>query len=206
MENIKTENLEKRIIEVAKCLFIENGYENTSMSDIALQVGINRSALHYYFRTKDKMFQVVFGTIVSSFLPKIQTVFEEDIPFTEKLDKILDIYIQICLDNPHLPMFIIQESQRDVNHLISAAENLHLDSYLQIIRNSILDEMGKGILKEIPVSIIFATFYSQMIFPFLTKNIMIAFFADNEKNYIIFLRQWKFYIIDNMKRLLIEKD
>ena len=65
------EDLEKKIIEAAKELFIENGFAETSMSDIAAKVGINRPALHYYFRTKDKMFQAVFGNIILSFIPKI---------------------------------------------------------------------------------------------------------------------------------------
>ena len=53
-----TENnhLEQRIIETAQQLFIEKGFTETSMSDIAHTVGINRTTLHYYFRTKDKMF------------------------------------------------------------------------------------------------------------------------------------------------------
>ena len=62
------EDLEKKIIEAAKELFIENGFAETSMSDIAAKVGINRPALHYYFRTKDKMFQAVFGNIILSFI------------------------------------------------------------------------------------------------------------------------------------------
>ena len=50
-----TENneLEYQIIETAKQLFIEKGFVETSMSDIAAKVGINRPTLHYYFRTKD---------------------------------------------------------------------------------------------------------------------------------------------------------
>ena len=68
------EDLEKKIIEAAKELFIENGFAETSMSDIAAKVGINRPALHYYFRTKDKMFQAVFGNIILSFIPKIHDI------------------------------------------------------------------------------------------------------------------------------------
>lgn len=56
----QTENIESRIIEAAKQEFIKKGFEQTSMSDIAAVVGINRPTLHYYFRTKDKMFQAVF--------------------------------------------------------------------------------------------------------------------------------------------------
>ena len=51
-ESVNNENLETKIIEVAKQQFIENGFAETSMSDIAAKVGINRPGLHYYFRTK----------------------------------------------------------------------------------------------------------------------------------------------------------
>lgn len=60
-ESVNNENLETKIIEVAKQQFIENGFAETSMSDIAAKVGINRPGLHYYFRTKERMFQAVFG-------------------------------------------------------------------------------------------------------------------------------------------------
>lgn len=64
------EDVEKKIVEAAKELFIENGFAETSMSDIAAKVGINRPVLHYYFRTKDKMFQAVFGNIILSLFPE----------------------------------------------------------------------------------------------------------------------------------------
>lgn len=64
------EDLEKKIIEAAKELFIENGFAETSMSDIAAKVGINRPALHYYFRTKDKMFRPFLVTSYFLLFPK----------------------------------------------------------------------------------------------------------------------------------------
>ena len=63
--------MENKIIDAARAVFIEKGYAETSMSEIAARVGINRPGLHYYFRTKDKMFQAVFGSIVSSVVPKV---------------------------------------------------------------------------------------------------------------------------------------
>ena len=63
----QTENIESRIIEAAKQEFIKKGFEQTSMSDIAAVVGINRPTLHYYFRTKDKMFQAVSPRSLQNF-------------------------------------------------------------------------------------------------------------------------------------------
>lgn len=81
-----TENneLEYQIIETAKQLFIEKGFVETSMSDIAAKVGINRPTLHYYFRTKDRMFQAVFGSIVMSLLPKVQEIIQQELPFIDR--------------------------------------------------------------------------------------------------------------------------
>ena len=69
MATTEHSDLEQQIIKTAQQLFIEKGFVETSMSDIAATVGINRPTLHYYFRTKDKMFKAVFGSIVMSLMP-----------------------------------------------------------------------------------------------------------------------------------------
>ena len=67
------------------------------MSDIAARVGINRPTLHYYYRTKDKMFQAVFLSIIQSFIPKIQDVFVDDNkPFSEKIRIVVDTYLEVA--------------------------------------------------------------------------------------------------------------
>ena len=129
----QTENIESRIIEAAKQEFIKKGFEQTSMSDIAAVVGINRPTLHYYFRTKDKMFQAVFASIVAKFLPHIDTIFSTQQSFSEKLEDVIDVYVSIFSTNPLLPKFIIGEIQRDANHLIETFYSLNLDQYLKHI-------------------------------------------------------------------------
>ena len=52
MKTEENNNMERRIIEAAKLVFVRKGYEATTMVDIAAEVGINLTALHYYFRTK----------------------------------------------------------------------------------------------------------------------------------------------------------
>lgn len=69
MNTDNNDNLEQKIIDTAREIFIEKGFTDTSMSEIAAKVGMNRPGIHYYFRTKDRMFQAVFGNIVLSFIP-----------------------------------------------------------------------------------------------------------------------------------------
>ena len=108
------EDLEKKIVEAAKELFIENGFAETSMSDIAAKVGINRPVLHYYFRTKDKMFQAVFGNIILSFIPRIHDIIiQQDKPVSESIGEIVDAYYKVFTENPCLPLFMVREMHRD---------------------------------------------------------------------------------------------
>ena len=55
--------MEPRIIEAAKRVFVRKGYEAATMSDVAAEVGIGRTALHYYYRTKEILFDAIFRAI-----------------------------------------------------------------------------------------------------------------------------------------------
>lgn len=198
------QNLEDKIIEVAKQLFVENGFENTNMTDIANAAGINRTTLHYYFRTKEKMFSAVFGSLVYSFLPRMHIIFQEDIPFIDKLNKILDEYMEIFLENPSLPKFILGEIQRNISNLLEVMQELQFDTYLSSIKDVVLKEMEEGKLKKVPLPVVFLTFYSQMTFPFLAKDLIIALFYENEQDFYNFLQEWKSNVISQMENLLIK--
>ena len=199
----RQDNMESRIVEAAGQLFVQKGFEETSMSDIAAAVGINRTALHYYFRTKDKMFQAVFGDIIQEFLPKMQVIFMEDTPLIEKVERVLDAYFIIFRENPYLPKFILSEVQRDVDHLLSVGRKLHIDQYLRAIEQVLLHEMDEGRLKRVPMPFILVTFFSQLTFPFLAKNLVISLFYNTEEEYQEFLAQWKKQVIAHMRNLLI---
>ena len=139
------DNIEQTIINTAKQLFIEKGYTDTSMSDIASRAGINRSTLHYYFRTKDRMFQAVFGSIVSAFFPKATAIIlDSDTPYMERVSKILDEYMDFLIKNPSLPKFVCEEINRDVDNLIDSARFIGLDRLMMQAKDTLVREMEAG--------------------------------------------------------------
>ena len=77
MEAKDMNEMEPRIIEAAKRVFVRKGYEAATMSDVAAEVGIGRTALHYYYRTKEILFDAIFGQLLSSLLPNIDRVLDE---------------------------------------------------------------------------------------------------------------------------------
>ena len=202
-ESVNNENLETKIIEVAKQQFIENGFAETSMSDIAAKVGINRPGLHYYFRTKERMFQAVFGEIVLFLLPKIQDiVLQKDKPVTERVVGVIDAYFEVFSENPRLPLFVMRESNRDVNHLINTLADLRLERNFLEIARSLQDEMDSGRLKPVPLRFVFFTFYSLLIMPFVMKDLCASLFLEKGESFEEMFVRWKPYIVMQMDNLL----
>ena len=197
MEN--NENLEDRIVDVAKDVFLENGFEMTSMSDIAAKVGINRPTLHYYFRTKERMFRAVLAPIFETFMPKVQTILAGDIPFIERLEKILDEYLIIFSENPFLPRFVLSEIQRNPDNLILMIHRFGIERMLQQLSEILDKEMDTGKIKRIPHIIILCTFYSQLTLPFLTRNMLMKVFSDDTARYKVILEEWKQNILSQMR-------
>lgn len=202
MATTEYNDLERQIIETAQQLFIEKGFAGTSMSDIAATVGINRPTLHYYFRTKDKMFKAVFSSIVMSLMPKIHDIIRLDVSFVDRMGMILDEYIELFTKAPYLPKFICGEIQRDVNHLLEAAKELQFDAALSLVKDILLKEMEAGKIKKVPLPMVFLTFYSLLTYPFLVRNLITTLFLDNEEDFISFLQEWKQHIITELTNLL----
>ena len=107
------------MIDSARRLFIEKGFEDTTMCDIAELAGVNRSTLHYYFPNKDVMFKAVFSSIVETLMPRLREIMSSDKPLIERLALVVDEYFERFLENPSIPGFIISEIQRDVEHFIA---------------------------------------------------------------------------------------
>ncbi|WP_303006202.1 TetR/AcrR family transcriptional regulator [Bacteroides congonensis] len=202
MATTEYNDLERQIIETAQQLFIEKGFAGTSMSDIAATVGINRPTLHYYFRTKDKMFKAVFGSIVISLMPKIHDIIKLDIPFVDRMGMVLNEYIELFTKEPYLPKFICGEIQRDVNHLLEVAKELQFEAALSLVKDTLLAEMEAGKIKKVPLPMVFLTFYSLLTYPFLVRNLITTLFLDNEEDFTSFLQEWKQHIITELTNLL----
>lgn len=198
----KNEPINIQIIEVAQEMFLQYGYKNTNMCDIASKIGINRTALHYYYNTKETLFQAVFGTIIESFLPRIQDILLSKNSFFDKIDKILDIYFDIFLSSPNLPRFILGEINRDIDQLLTVAYTIGFGSYIDLISKTIHNEMDKGNIKRIPLHIILMSFISQITFPFIAKNLIEEVLKSDNKKLEDIIENWKEVVLMQMKALL----
>lgn len=195
--------MENKIINIAREVFIEKGFTETSMSEIATRADINRPTLHYYFRTKEKMYQAIFGSIAQTILPKVfDALTNRDESISQRIGCIVDAYYAIFLENPSLPMFILREVNRDPQQLIHTVCEIHaIDPILQAL-TSLQEEMNQGQLKQVPLQFVFYNFYSLLLMPFLTYDFSQKVFHCDEANFKTMLMDWRQNIIDQMEHLL----
>lgn len=195
--------MEEKIIEVAKALFIEKGYVETSMSEIAAKAGINRPGLHYYFRTKDKMFEAVFGDILLSIVPKIfDIISQKDMNIERRIEEMIDTYYALFIDNPKLPMFMMREINRDANLLIKTATQLNIHEKFRHSLDSIEQEIKEGKLKQVPIRFMFYNISSLLTIPFLTQDLTYSILLEEGETFEDMLKEWKPYIIKQLLNLI----
>lgn len=105
----RNQNIEKRILWVAERLFLEKGFNGTSTTEIAKTVGCNQALIHYYFRTKEKLFWDVFAPKVEQFVEYLDAPLDESIDFVERIKNVVDFYFGILELDERLTPFIVNE-------------------------------------------------------------------------------------------------
>lgn len=105
----RNQNIEKRILWVAERLFLEKGFNGTSTTEIAKTVGCNQALIHYYFRTKEKLFWDVFAPKVEQFVEYLDAPLDESLDFIERIKNVIDFYFGILELDERLTPFIVNE-------------------------------------------------------------------------------------------------
>ena len=200
--------MENRILEAAKIVFVRKGYEATKMGDVAAEAGIGRTALHYYYRTKDMLFDAIFDQLMDSLLPDLGIIIDEKLPFLEKLPKIIERYVNTLQKNPLFPIFVLNELQRDPEHIYhSVLKDLPRIEPIMHLHAQLVDEMERGMIKKMPLYYMATTLVSLLIFPMLIRNPVTAIFMDcNVGEYDKFLQERIPFVTDIMIRLLTPDD
>ena len=199
MENkALSQEMEDKILLSATKIFVMKGKAGTSMQDIADEAGINRTLLNYYFRSKDNLFEQVFTKTFSQFLPSIINTLTSDIPVKTRIENLIDYYITRLIENPVIPIFILQELTSNPERLIKTFRSggLHAD----IMINALEEEMNQGKIKRMDPREIMVNFMSLVVFPFAARKIIEEMiFSGDKEAYTLFLMQRR----ENLKHTFI---
>jgi TetR/AcrR family transcriptional regulator len=180
MTKTKDQNTEAQILNAAKSVFERKGMVGSRMQEIADEAGINKAMLHYYYRSKQLLFEAVFKSAFMLLSPQLNKVLNEDTTVEEKIRKFTSNYISFISKHPYLPNFIIQELNRNpefIEKLFSGGRFPNIKKF----KTQVAVEVEKGILKPITGEQLFINLISLNIFPFVATPLIKGFMCLDDK-------------------------
>lgn len=182
---------EQKILEAAKKVFIQKGLDGARLEEIALEAGINKALLHYYFRSKEKLFETIFDQMVSKIAPDFSVIVESKSPIEEKIELFVHRYIDFVSENPQLPLFMIIEVNRNPQRMKDVLGQTQNFNKIQQFAYQMLTEMQVGRIKSFNPLHLMLNIMSLCIFPFIAKPVIQAILQVNEADLSIILKQRK---------------
>jgi len=190
MNETKKDNTEEKILVAAQEVFIEKGMDGARMQEIADKAGINKALLHYYFRTKQKLFEAIFEMVFSKIFPNLMAMVHSELPFEEKLGIFLEKYISLLQKNPFLPTFILKEMNRNPEILASIIKSNGVDPNEVIAMFK--KEMDAGRIRKMDPRDVLINMLGLSIFPVAAGPLLkIMFFDNNKQEYDHFIEKRK---------------
>jgi AcrR family transcriptional regulator len=192
---------EVKIIEAAKQVFLEKGLENAKMQDIADTAGISRTALNYYYRTKENLFYKIIEEILEGIIPHFESLLSKDtLSFQERFLGIVDVYADFLSHNNGVPRFVLMEMQRHPQTLFDFVNtNPKVKKYLQLLRAMLKREVENRSIKQLPMEELVTLFYGLLFVPYLIDPFINEFFFNEKSKIEAYHRNH----LENMKQVLL---
>ncbi len=183
MNNSSDNKTEQKIIEAAEIVFHEKGFDGARMQEIADKASINKGLLHYYFKSKDALFDAIFNMAIKKMSGSINSILKMDITLEEKINLIIDSYMNLLLRNSSLPRFVITELNKDSDRFIKKYLSGEINNVFANFINSVQEEIDAGKIKPINPKHLFMNMISMILFPFIGKPMIQVLIGVDNKEY-----------------------
>lgn len=197
LNNFESLSTEEKFKEAARIVFTKKGYAATKTRDIAEQAGLNLALLNYYFRSKEKLFDIIMVEKVQQLFAFIWPALNNtNTSLNEKIDWISTNYIEMLVKNPDLPLFVLSEIR---NNPEGFGKIIKLDTY--VMHSHFMKQLAEK-KKDINPVQFFINFLGMMVFPFITQPIFKSTGAVKEEVYTQMIEDRKKLIPQWMKLIL----
>jgi TetR/AcrR family transcriptional regulator len=187
---------EDKIFEAATEVFTEKGMDGARMQDIANHAGINKALLHYYFRTKDKLFNAVFEMIAGKIFKKFAPVFDENITLEEKIRFFFREHIAFLQANPRLPGFLLNEVNRNPERIKKLLEKVDFDSIWSKLYGQHKEEFKRYNITKESMPQLMISIAALSVFPFAARGILEGILEKTGHNFKDYMEERKVFAAD----------
>ncbi len=155
---------EQKIKDAAAIVFQKKGFAATRTRDIAEEAGLNLALINYYYRSKKNLFDIIMEEKLRTFFRTfIPFILSEDQKPDEKIKRISKDYINLLLENPDLPLFVLNAIHTNPEHftkMVYGAEQ---------IQHSPLVAQLKSLNPKAKFEQFFLNIMALCVFPFIMK-------------------------------------
>jgi TetR/AcrR family transcriptional regulator len=167
-DEIQTENLIK---QKAKILFFQKGFLNATTQEIADEAGVNRALIHYYFRSREQLLDLLLHETLKEKKEKVRKVLISEIPFREKIANFIDTIVDYGLTYPYLDNFIISETARSPEKVEIFCSMDRVKSS-DLIREQLEEEINNGKIAPISAEHFMINLSALCNYPLLAKAVL----------------------------------
>ena len=188
-----TDETESKIKAAAREIFLEKGKDGARMQAIAERAGVNKALVHYYFRSKEKLYAAVLKDILNEVIFRLVNI-PENIPFREFLEQFISSHIDFLNQHKKLLNFILWElrEEKDAIHdfvedVVSDFDSAPRETILRRINHAIKN----GEIRPINPIQFMVNLVSLDVFPFVASPIITSIFALSEDELATILNKRK---------------
>jgi len=186
-----------KILEAAKLLFIKHGLDGVKMQMVADEAGVNKGLLHYYYKSKAKIFTEVFNLVTGELLRDVSAFFlDETLTLDDKISNIVDVYFNMISKNRQLPVFFISEMNRNPEIL----KELGFGEKIKLLLSSAQPALPKDKAPDIAIHFMI-TLISLSAFPFMVTPLLNELTENNEQTEL-FLNNRKELVKNILKNMV----
>jgi AcrR family transcriptional regulator len=165
----------QKILNAARIEFHRAGFDGARMQDISDVAGINKALLHYYFKSKDELFEAVFRESFRTHFQPILEVMQMDLPLEEKVQRFVNAYISTIQIHPYIPGFVIHELNRNPQRMADLAISMNRNAVASFIQQ-LREGMDAGRYREMDPRQALVSLLSMMLFPFIAAPVVKGIF------------------------------
>ena len=205
MKKTKDISTEERIKAAARKVFHQKGFAGTRTRDIAEEAGINHAMLNYYFRSKEKLFEMVMMETMAQFFKGVNLMLnDENTSLDEKIDLIVSNYVDLLLKEPELPTFILNEVRPNPQAFVEQNPIKEALTH-SVLTRQYAEAVARGEITEPNLMQAILNVIGLVIFPFIAKPILTSIINIPEEQYKALMLQRKTLIPQWIKVILYKQ-
>lgn len=185
--NSLEQGIENKIIEAARQIFYEKGYNGTSMRSIAKKAGVNYALLHYYFKTKDKIFEIVFNEAFATLFRQLSVALTSDADVFDKIRLMVTEYVRTAQRYPQLPGFVMNELAVNFHLMMPVLKKHKAQNHVMRLFDGFYMEIEqayqRGLIKKVNPKDLCTDILSMSLFPFIAKKCLAELIYEGEDSF-----------------------